>query len=213
MKISLGIADDNQLFMKSLSALINTFPEIEVVIEAVAGVDLLKKMEVREVQPDVVLLDVSMPLLDGIGTAKAIAEKYPLVKMTALSEKDDEGTIINMIKAGCCAYLRKDIHADELEKAILEIYHKGYYNADFYNINYRRLIDYAEKKKALELNEREREFLQLATSDLTYKQIASQMHLSERTIDGYRDSIFTKLNVQSRVGMVLEGIRREWVVI
>lgn len=213
MKISLGIADDNQLFMKSLSALINTFSQFEVVMEAVAGTDLLKKMEAREVQPDLVLLDVNMPLMDGIGTAKIISEKFPLIKMAALSQKDDDNTIINMIKAGCCAYLLKDIHADELEKALLEIYHKGYYNADFYNINYRRLLIHSEKKTSLDLNGRERQFLQLACSDLTYKQIASQMHLSERTIDGYRESIFEKFNVQSRVGMVLEGIRREWVVI
>ena len=211
MKIYLGIADDHQLFLRSLSTLIGTFTGFEVILEGLNGTELLRKLEVCKLQPDVVLLDVSMPSMDGIHTAKIISEKYPQIRLAALSQKDDDNTIISMIKAGCCAYLLKDINDTELEKALSEIYYKGYYNADSYNINYRRLVTRSEKEAALELNNRERHFLQLACSDLTYKQIAAQMHLSERTIDGYRDSIFSKFNVQSRVGMALEAIKRKLV--
>ena len=211
MKISVGVVDDNQLFVKSLAALINTFAEFEVVIDALNGADLLQKLEARRIRPDVVLLDVSMPAMDGIATAQIITEKYPLTRMAALSQKDDDNTIIRMIRAGCCAYLLKDIHAEELERALGEIHRKGYYNGDYYNINYRRLRNYEEKKAALMLTEREREFLQLSCSDLTYRQIASQMHLSERTIDGYRESVFEKFKVQSRTGMVLEAVKRQLV--
>jgi len=105
----------------------------------------------------------------------------------------------------------KDIHPDELERALGEIHRNGYYNADTYNINSRRLLSKESKDAELRLSDRERVFLQLAASDLTYKQIAAQMNLSERTIDGYRETIFEKLRVQSRVGMVLEGIRRRLV--
>jgi len=211
MKISLGVADDNQLFAKSLSALINTFPGFEVIVDAVNGTDLLRKMETGGIRPDLILLDVSMPSMNGIETAKIISEKYPLIKIAALSQKDDDGTIINMVKAGCCAYLLKDIQANELERALQEIYEKGYYNADARNVNYRRLLRHAERMEKTELSDREHWFLQLACSDLTYKQIASQMHLSERTIDGYRESIFEKFNVQSRTGMALEAIKRKLV--
>ncbi len=208
MKISIGITDDHQLFLKSLSILINSFPSFNIVVDALNGEDLLQKLEAKKIQPDILLVDVNMPVMDGVKTAEKIAQKYPLIKMVALSMKDDDTTIINMLKAGCCAYLLKDIHPDELEKALLEVYEKGYYNADASNVNYRRLIIQANKEAALAITEKEKQFLKLACSDLTYKQIAGQMNLSERTIDGYRETLFQKLNVQSRVGMVLEALRR-----
>ncbi len=211
MKINIGIADDHQLFVKSLSILVDSFTHFSVLLDAVNGDELLKKLSKAAILPDILLLDVNMPVLDGAKAALIVAQKYPAIKMVALSMKDDDTTIISMIKAGCCAYLLKDIHPDELEKALLEIYSKGYYNSDAYNVNYRRLILHAGREKDLALNDREKVFLQLASSDLTYKQIAAEMHLSERTIDGYRDALFEKLNVQSRVGMVLEGIRRGMV--
>ena len=210
MKINIGIVDDHQLFLKSLSILIESFPTFDIVIDALNGESLLNKLASAKVQPDIILLDVNMPVMDGAKTAAAIALKYPLIKLVALSMKDDDTSVINMIKAGCCAYLLKDIHPDELEKALNEIYLKGYYNADVSNINYRRLI-MKTKEETIVFSERERTFLKLACSDLTYKQISSQMQLSERTIDGYREALFEKLNVQSRVGMVLEALRRNLV--
>jgi len=211
MKITLGIADDQQLFLKSLGTLINTFPQFDVIVDALNGEELINRIQALGNYPEILLVDVNMPILDGPATARAIFEKFPTIRVVALSMKDDDATIIEMIKAGCCAYLLKDIHPDELEKALLEIYNKGYYNADACNLNYRRLIIHSEKKETTELSGREIEFLRLACSDLTYKQIASQMHLAERTIDGYRESLFDKLNVQSRVGMALEAVRQNLV--
>ena len=112
-----------------------------------------------------------------------------------------------MLRAGCCSYLLKDIHPDELEKALNEINKTGYYNADAANINFRRLIKH-ELEGNIELNEREKKFLQLASTDATYKQIALEMCLSERTIDGYREVLFKKFNVQSRVGLIMEALRK-----
>lgn len=211
--ITVGIADDERLFVKSLATLINTFPRFKTVIDALSGEDLLHTLETGTVQPDIILLDVNMKGIDGIETATRISQKFPVIKLAALSMKDDNTTIISMLKAGCCAYLVKDINPDELEKALDEISMKGYYNADAANINYRRLITQNKKEESLQLTEREKSFLQLACSDMTYKQIAAQMHLSERTIDGYRDSIFEKFNVQSRVGMAMEAIRRKLVLV
>jgi len=210
---TVGIADDERLFVKSLATLINTFPRFKTVIDALSGEDLLHTLETGTVQPDIILLDVNMKGIDGIETATRISQKFPVIKLAALSMKDDNTTIISMLKAGCCAYLVKDINPDELEKALDEISMKGYYNADAANINYRRLITQNKKEESLQLTEREKSFLQLACSDMTYKQIAAQMHLSERTIDGYRDSIFEKFNVQSRVGMAMEAIRRKLVLV
>jgi DNA-binding NarL/FixJ family response regulator len=206
-RTGVGIVDDQQLFLKSLCILVDTFENFETLLDALNGELLLKKLDSLTTLPDILLIDVNMPVMDGIATVSVIAQKYPVIKMVALSMEDDDATIISMIRAGCCAYLLKDIHPDELEKALEEINKQGYYNADTYNINYRRLIAQAGRPESNPLSEKEKKFLQLACSDLTYKQIASQMFLSERTIDGYRESVFQKLKVRSRVGMVLEAIR------
>lgn len=211
MTINIGIVDDHQLFLKSLSLLISGFKDFTIVVEALNGKDLLEKMQLKKVEPDILLVDVNMPVMNGIATAEYFTEHHPLVKMVALSMKDDDATIIAMLKAGACAYLLKDIHPDALEKALLEIYASGFYNADAANINYRRLLQHNLKEPPLKLTDKEKQFLQLACSDQTYKQIAMEMHLSERTIDGYREALFQKLKVQSRVGMALEAIRRNIV--
>lgn len=213
MKISIGIADDHQLFLKSLSILLESFPCFHIVVDAVNGEMLLKKLKVLKELPDVLLLDVNMPVMDGPKTAQAISDAYPQIRLVALSMKDDDASVIKMIKAGCCAYLLKEIHPDELERALLEVHKTGYYNADVSNIRYRKLILHQQEEEKLQLSQRELHFLNLACSDLTYRQIAEQMHLAERTIDGYRESLFQKLNVQSRVGMVLEALRRGLVEI
>jgi DNA-binding NarL/FixJ family response regulator len=213
MKISVAIADDQLLFLKSLESLINSFRDCETVIDSLNGDELLKALELTNPLPDIALIDVNMPVMNGEETARRISEKYPLIKIVALSMKDDDTTIIKMLKVGCSAYLLKDIHPHELEKALYEIHTTGFYNADAVNLNYRRLILKKEQADRPLLTDRELTFLQLSCSDLTYKQIASQMFLSERTVDGYRESVFQKLNVQSRVGMVLEGIRKNLVSI
>jgi len=209
MQISIGIADDQALFLASLSLLIGRFEHCTVSLEARNGAELLTKLDnaAAASHPDILLVDVEMPVMNGIRTAKEVSEKYPSIRLVALSLREDDDTIISMIRNGCCAYLGKDISPLELEKAIREVHAKGYYNADAYNLNYRRIMIHAEDKQRQELTDRELTFLKLACSDLTYKEIASRMHLAERTIDGYRESLFAKLNVQSRVGMVLEAIR------
>ena len=209
MKIPIGIVDDHQLFLKSLCMMLQSFNNYDVIIEAANGKDLQEKMSAKKTIPEIMLIDVNMPVMDGIATAAWINQNYPSVKLVALSQNDGDKTIIGMIKAGCCAYLLKDTHPDELEKALHEIYTKGFYNADVSNINYRRLLQF--EKDSLNITDKEKTFLQYACSDMTYKQIASQMNLSERTIDGYRESLFHKLKVQSRVGLALEAIRRELV--
>ncbi|PSL43882.1 LuxR family two component transcriptional regulator [Chitinophaga niastensis] len=209
MNINIGIADDHQLFLKSLSLLISSFSGFNIVVEAMNGKEMLDKLANLPSLPDVLLLDVNMPVMDGAKTAAAVFKLYPGVKMAALSMKDNDATIIEMLKAGCCAYLLKDIHPTELEKSLRDIHTTGQYHNDAANVNYRRLILQSEQKQTL--TDREQEFLSLACSDLTYKAIAVKMNVTERTVDGYREILFNKLNVQSRTGMVLEALRRQLV--
>lgn len=207
-KITIGITDDHQLFLKSLVLMIESFKNFTIIAEALNGKQLIEKISKLKVQPDIVLLDVNMPVMDGPATAAYLTKQYPEIKIVALSMKDDDATIISMLKCGACAYLLKDMHPDILEKALNEIAEKGYYNADATNINYRRLMSVQKNEIAESISLREKEFIQLACSDLTYNHIAKKMGVAERTVDGYRQSVFQKLNVQSRVGMVLEALRR-----
>lgn len=211
MKTSIGVVDDHQLFLKSLSLMLKSFMVYDVVVEALNGRDLQEKLALNNVVPSIMLIDVNMPEMNGIETAKWMTIHYPETKLVALSMNDTDTVIIDMIKAGCCAYLLKETHPDELEKALSEIHTKGYYNADASNINFRRLLQ--SEKEAIQLNDKERQFLQHACSDMTYKEIAALMFLSERTIDGYREALFGKLKVQSRVGLAMEAIRRGLVAL
>lgn len=208
MKIPIGIVDDHQLFLKSLSLMLESFKEYEVVVTAVNGKDLQEKLSKNNL-PEIILVDVNMPVMDGIDTATWLNQNYPLIKLVALSMNDSDKTIIGMIKAGCCSYLLKDTHPDELERALHDIHTKGFYNSDASNINYRRLLDVG--KDSIVISEKEKIFLKHACSDMTYKQIAAKMNLSERTIDGYRENLFHKFQVQSRVGLALEAIRKDFV--
>jgi DNA-binding NarL/FixJ family response regulator len=206
--IRIGIVDDHQLFLKSLGLLITSIGDMEVSLEALDGKDLINKLQTAKVLPDIMLIDVNMPVMDGRSTAAYIHKHYPQIKLVALSMKNDDSSVLGMLREGCCAYLLKDIHPNELEKAIHEIDKNGYYNADAANLNFRRLLLQSRKEESMHLTDREKQFIQLACSDLTYKQIANDMHVSERTVDGYREALFGKLNVQSRVGLALEAIRR-----
>jgi DNA-binding NarL/FixJ family response regulator len=211
MKIYIGLVDDHQLFIKSLSLLLNSLEGCEVVIEALSGKQLQEKILLVEHIPDIMLIDVNMDGMNGVEVATWLNEKYPLIRLIALSMNDKDKAITDMFRAGCCAYLLKDMHPVELENAVREVHDKGYYSANAGNINFSRLLANADAQRGRNITGKELQFLQLACSDLTYKQIADIMHVTERTVDGYRESLFQKLDVKSRVGLCLEAIRKELI--
>ena len=209
MKIKVAIAEDMPILLRSLSLLVDTFDNFVTTIEAINGQDLINKLEKAKDLPEILLLDVNMPVMNGIKTAQAIKEKYPWIKIIALSTHDDDLTIINMIKAGCCSYLLKDITPAEFNKGLCTVHSLGYYYADNGNNKFRKFISQPDKIDTWILTEKEINFLQLACSDLTYKQIASKMNVSEKSVHGYREGVFEKLGVQSRVGMAIVAINNK----
>lgn len=208
MKIRIGIVDDHQLFRKSLMLLLNGLPEFEVVIDANNGRDLQLKLKNLNPLPEVMLVDLSMPVMDGVETATWLQAAFPAIRLVALSMNDQESMILRMMRAGCCSYLLKDMPPEMLRQALQEVHQHGYFNADLTRRSLSEILRENKEGPMLRVTEKEREFLQHATSDHTYKQIAALMNVSERTIDGYRESLFAKFDVQSRTGMVLEGIKR-----
>jgi DNA-binding NarL/FixJ family response regulator len=206
MKIDLGLVDDHVLFSKSLTSLLHTFNGFQVVVDARNGAELLEKCNSLKSLPDIILIDVEMPVMNGPQTAKALRERYPDIRLVALSMNDNDSSVINMVRAGCCSYLLKDCSPEILEQALREVYVNSYYNSEIRNNSLGKLLITCQH--AVPPNDTEIEFLRLASSELSYREIAKIMSLSERTIDGYRSSLFEKLNVQSRTGMVLEAMRR-----
>lgn len=211
MKIKVGLVDDHQLFLRSLSLMLETLKCFQVVVEALNGQDLQKKMAPLQELPDLMLIDVNMPVMDGIATTSWLQQHYPSIKLVALTMNDKDNAIIKMFRAGCCAYLLKDVHPTVLEKALHQVHEQGYFNADSAQFNPGRLLNKTGFDARPVLTAKEHDFLKLACSELTYKQIAGKMNLSERTIDGYREILFQKLEVKSRVGLCLEALRRELV--
>lgn len=214
-KITIAIADDHELVLRSLGMLIDSFRQFTIVAEALNGHALISKLRLMKTLPEIVLLDVNMPVLDGPGTALILRDEFPSIKVAALSMDNEEATVLQMIRNGACAYLLKESHPNLLEKALTDIATKGYCNTDALNINFSKLLQAGPPDKVaamLSLTAREQEFLQLACSEYTYQYIAAEMKVSESTIETYRKSLFQKFGVQSRTGMVLEAIRRKLVV-
>jgi DNA-binding NarL/FixJ family response regulator len=202
MNATVGIVDDQHLILKSLEMLINSFSHFDVVLSATNGVDLFEKLERPFAVPDILLIDVVMPLMDGAEIAVRLKKNFPAIKLVALSGMDDSMSVVKMIKSGCCAYLLKSMDLDDLEQALEEIWTKGFYNSRITDIAYQE-----SNLKLMDLKENEIEFLKLACTDLTYYEIASNMCLSVKTIDGYRAALFDKFRVRNRIGLILKVLR------
>ena len=208
--IQVAIADDHSLLRNALAKLINTFEEYTVVMEADNGKDLSEKI-VKNVLPDIVLLDINMPVMDGFETTQWLRKKYPHIKILALSMLSDERTIIKIFRLGAKGYLLKNTDPKELKEALDAVMNKNVYLSEYVS---GKLVsglhnDPDEDLKPAVLNEKEREFLRWTCSELSYKDIAEKMFLSYRTIDDYRQSLFNKLKVHSRVGLVMYAIKNK----
>lgn len=148
---------------------------------------------------------INMPIMNGIETTKYLKIHFPNIKVLALSIEENEDTILAMLRAGAKGYLMKDIQKNILEEAMLLVMEKGFYHT---NTIAQILIGALEpKSESVLLKEREVKFIKLACTEMTYKEIAKAMFLSPKTIDGYRDSIYEKLHLKNRIGMILYAIR------
>lgn len=213
-KIKVALVDDHILLRKGLAALVNSFDDFTVVFEADNGLDMQQKIKTDNL-PDLVLLDINMPKMDGYTSAQWLKQTYPLIKIMALSMYDNENAVIRMFKAGARGYILKDCEPPELKTALLSVMEKGYFYSELvtgkliHSIN--KMEEDADIRNIVQLNDKEIQFLKLACTELTYKEIAEQMYLSPRTIDGYRDALFEKLQIKTRVGLVMYAIKNGFV--
>lgn len=215
MKTTVAVVDDHRLLAQALADLINRLDDYTILFCAENGQDLFRKLEGQAV-PDLVLLDVNMPVMNGLDTAIQLRERYPAVRVLALSMLDDEQTVVQMMQHGTRGYLLKGCHPHELRQALDDVRDKGMYSSAFLTGHLLGQLSRpavsaqpVEVKSNLSerLNERERHFVKLACSELTYVEIADKMCVSPRTVDGYREAVFEKLQVKTRVGLVMAAIR------
>lgn len=210
MKVhSIVIAEDHTLLSHALESLVNSFEHFKVLYTCINGRDLLNKLRDIQVKPDIILMDVNMPVLNGINATRNIKETYPNINVVALSVEENESTIIDMLQAGACSYLVKDVEKSILETALKEVIFNGYYYSKKVSNVLIKLLHPNHKQAKTELKERELEFIKYACSELTYKEIASKMYLSPKTVDGYRSNLFQKLHAKNRVGLVLYAIKNK----
>jgi DNA-binding NarL/FixJ family response regulator len=207
----IALVDDHTMFRKGMCALINLFPNYKILFDAANGQDFIKQLQPKHV-PDILLLDIAMPEMDGYLTANWVKVNYPDIKVLALSTMDSDTAIIKMIKHGAKGYVLKDAEPAELKQAFDDVLGKGFYYNDLVS---RKIIQsvnlLVDNSTGLDtfakLSDRELVFLKLACSEKTYVEIAREMFVSDRTVDGYREALFKKLNATTRVGLVMFAIK------
>lgn len=209
MKHSIAIVDDHILIAKALSGIIENFTDFEVLYECENGKALQEKFSNKKNVPDIVLLDISMPVMDGFETAQWLRESHPEVLIMALSMQDDEQSLIKMIKSGAKGYLLKNVHPLELEKALNALVKDGFYYPDWATSKVFQSLGSSSsaKNETINITEREKEFLQYSVTEMSYKEIAEKMFCSPRTVESYRDSLFEKLGLKTRVGLAVYSMK------
>lgn len=204
------LVDDHVLLRNGLASLIRGFGQYDVLFEASDGKDLIRQLRTSRL-PDIILLDIGMPEMDGYETACYLRRCYPDIRVLALSMSDTDSAIVRMLKNGAKGYILKDIDSAGLRRALDSVAEKGYYYSEMVTEKLIDNISHLEEPERLRqlllLNQRELEFMKLVCTEWTYKEIADRMHLSPRTIDGYRDALFEKLNVRTRVGLAMYAVR------
>ncbi|MBC7935819.1 MAG: response regulator transcription factor [Rhizobacter sp.] len=206
---AIALVDDHVLLRNGLSCLIKSLGH-SVIFEADDGNDFCKKLDTKQL-PEIILMDINMPGMDGYETCRWLKKNHPEIKVLALSMYDNETSIITMLKAGAKGYILKDSDPLQLKMALHDLEHKGYYYSDLVNGKLIHAINQLDEneatKKMNHLSEREKDFLQFTCTELTYREIAEKMFVSPRTIDGYRDALFEKLQIKTRVGLAIYAIK------
>lgn len=216
-KIQIVIADDEQLFRKGMRFLLERDDEFEVLFEVEDGAELIDRMKSSEVKPDIILMDLKMPNLNGVEATKVIHKEYPDVKIIALTSYGGKSFIINMIDVGASSYLLKNTSPKDVVFTIKEVHEKGfYYNEKVMKMIHENLLSSSGKKIRSDLDKkllskREIEVLELICAEYTTNEIAEKLFISPRTVDGHRNNLLLKTGSKNVAGLVIYGIQKKLV--
>ena len=207
MKNEVIIVDDHLLFARSLASLVNSYDEYTVKHTFKNGSELVDKFSSGMRLPAIILLDVNMPVMDGLATMKWLKKYKPEAKVLALSMEDDEFTILSMLRNGAKGYLLKDIQPVLLKTALDTVIKQGFFHTPQVTTTLMNSLNENNEKEKIVLKENEIRFIKLACEEKTYKEIAEEMCLSPKTIDGYRQHLFNILHIKNRIGLVMYAIK------
>jgi DNA-binding NarL/FixJ family response regulator len=206
-KYTVVIVEDHLLLSQAIGNIVDSFDDFEVICLCNNGKELTEKFSTSDLIPDVILMDINMPIMNGIETTEWLTKHHPNVKVLALSVEDDEDTVLRMLRAGAKGYLLKDVEKSILEHALLEVIKNGFYHTK--DVTDILMNSISGEQKSIQLKEKELIFIRYACTEMTYKEIADKMLLSPKTIDGYRQALFGKLGVKNRIGLAMYAIRNK----
>ncbi|MGN6437438.1 MAG: response regulator [Agriterribacter sp.] len=212
--IKVAIADDHQIFRKGVILSLRSFTNIKFVLEAENGQQLLDGL--KEAQPDVVLMDLRMPVKDGIEATKVISKEFPNIYVIVLTMYEDERFVSHLMENGANGYLLKSADPAEIKKAIMEVISKGYYLNNFVN---KVLLKKAHARtrivpsltSEIVISDKEREVLRLLCMEFTATEIAQKMDISPRTVEAIKDRLMERFNVKNTAGLVFFAVRNNLV--
>jgi len=213
-KIKIAIADDYKIFREGLKVGLSAEENFDVILEADNGEELMKALETAT--PDVILMDLKMPLMDGMEATKAVRKKYPTIKVLVVTMYDDDKFIIHLMENGANGYLLKNTEPDEIKKSIYAVHENGYYFNDLVNKALLKKLVLKNNLKPsfnqnVELTEREMEVLKLICEEKTAAEIAKDIFLSPRSVEGIRQRLIEKIGVRNTAGLVMFAVKNNMV--
>jgi len=209
-KIKIAIADDYKIFRDGLKVGLSNDENLSVITEADNGEDLMKELEIHS--PDVILMDLKMPIMDGMEATKAIRKKYPSIKVLVVTMYDDDKFIIHLMENGANGYLLKNAEPEEIRKSIYAVFENGYYFNDLVNKALLKKLVLKNNLKPsfnqnIDLSEREQEVLKLICEEKTTSEIGKEIFLSPRSIEGIRQRLIEKVGVRNTAGLVMFAVK------
>jgi DNA-binding NarL/FixJ family response regulator len=213
-KIRIAIADDYKIYRDGLKVGLSADENFEVLMEADNGEDLLKGLETNPV--DVIIMDLKMPIMDGMEATKAVRKKYPTMKVLVVTMYDDDKFIIHLMENGANGYLLKNTEPEEIRKSIYAVHENGYYFNDVVNKALLKKLVLKNNLKPsfnqnVELTERELEVLKLICEEKTAAEIAKDIFLSPRSVEGIRQRLIEKIGVRNTAGLVMFAVKNNMV--
>ncbi|MEM6684536.1 MAG: response regulator transcription factor [Bacteroidota bacterium] len=215
--IKIAIADDEALFRAGMSFILTRVKNFEIIFEAENGSDLIEKLKVAPEKPDVILMDLKMPLLNGVESTKILQKEHPEIKVIAVTSYDGKSFITNMIDVGASSYLLKNTSPKIVVHTINEVYDKGfYYDERVLKIIHENLLSAKSKRIKSDLDnnlltKREKEILELICNQYTTNEIADKLFISPRTVEGHRNNLLLKTESKNVAGLVIYGIQKKLI--
>jgi len=209
--IAVGLVDDHSITRHGIRTILELNSEIKVILEATHGLDLLNQLETARQEPDIVMMDINMPVMNGFKTVQELQLKFPAIRIIIFSLIAEEDTIINMISSGACGYIPKNADPAILANAVISVYENGFYLGKWAKKEYFSRSGTVKKREGFSgkqfLSAKELQFMNLAATNLSYKEIAAEMNVQPKTVENYRDSLFRKLDLKNRAALALYGYK------